>query len=294
MQVMLVLLVLFLSRGANVAGIKLAQRGRVSTLPESVVFVTIYSALQALLMLLIPPYQLIVTEPRFYIFPFFYALFYFAGNVLLVKSLQLGSASIANTIGSFNSLVVIAFGMCFWQEKLGLYEIIGLILFVVGLALYNGSSFSINGERQKISAKFLLCALASMLMNGTAVIFTKLGMQAFPECGKHYLFYYSLFAALIGAAVSGIGAPRTLVRYCKDWRMLLFTALAALCVDVSNTLFVSYINAFPSAIFLPSFSVVGMLGILIASRVILKERISKSALISSMICIVAVLLLNIS
>lgn len=288
------LALLFFVRGTNVVGVKLAQKDRVSTIPESVIFVTIYSALQAILILFAPPYQIFIADFRFYIWPFCYAIFYFAGNVLLLKSLRLGSASIANTIGSFNSLVVVVFSMIYWNEKLSVFELIGLALFIIGLFVYNGSSFSVGEQKQKVSVKFLCYALGSMLLTGTSVIFTKLGMQAYPDYGKQYLFYYALFAALIGAVMIAFSARKEFPRFIRDKKFLAFAALAALAVDTSNTLFVSYINAFPTAIFIPSFSVIGMLGIILASRLVLKERISKSAMISSVICMIAILFLNLS
>ena len=97
MQMIAMLALLFFMRGTNTVGIKLAQKERVSTIPQSVIFVTIYSALQAIWLLFVPPYEIFIADPLFYIWPFFYAIFYFAGNVLLLKSLRLGSASVSYT-----------------------------------------------------------------------------------------------------------------------------------------------------------------------------------------------------
>ena len=288
----LMLILLFLLRGANVVCVQLAQRGRVSTIPQSVVFVTIYSALQAIVFLLIPPYSLSIPDLKFLIYPFFFAMLYSVGNVLLLKTLRLGSAAVANTIGQFNMLVPVAFGMIYWGESLGVFQIIGLVLFIIGLLIYNGSSVSVGEEKQKISVKFLIYAVVSMLFTGSAVIFTKLGMAAYPEFGKQYLFYYAFFAMIIGAIISLKTAPGEIKPLVRDKKLLLNCALAAISVDITNVIFVSYINAFPTAIFMPSYSVIGMLGIMLASRVVLKEKISKSAMISSLVCIIAILCLN--
>ena len=288
----LMLILLFLLRGANVVCVQLAQRGRVSTIPQSVVFVTIYSALQAIVFLLIPPYSLAIPDLKFLIYPFFFAMLYSVGNVLLLKTLRLGSAAVANTIGQFNMLVPVAFGMIYWGESLGVFQIIGLVLFIIGLLIYNGSSVSVGEQKQKISVKFLIYAVASMLFTGSAVIFTKLGMAAYPEFGKQYLFYYAFFATIIGAIISAKTAPFEIKPLVRDKKLLLNCALAAISVDITNVIFVSYINAFPTAIFMPSYSVIGMLGIMLASRVVLKEKISKSAMISSLVCIIAILCLN--
>lgn len=294
MTLVLMLLLLFVLRGVNVVCVKLAQSGKITTIPQSVVFVTLYAIVQAVAILFVPPYNIFITDIKFYIYPLCFAVLYSAGNVLLLKTLRLGSAGIANTINQFNTLVPVAFGMLFWNEKLGILEVAGLVLFIIGLLIYNKSSVSVGEKTQKVTAKFLIYAVVSMLITGSAVIFTKLGMGAYPEYGKQYLFYYALFAAIIGAFLSARVAPGELKIFAKDKKLMLYCALAAIALDITNVIFVSYINAFPTAIFMPSYGVIGMLGIMLASRIFLKEKISKSALLSSIICILAILCLNLS
>lgn len=294
MTLILMLLLLFVLRGVNVVCVKLAQTGRITTIPQSVAFVSLYAAVQAIVMLAFPPYNIFIADIKFYIYPLCFAMLYSAGNVLLLKTLRLGSASIANTINQFNTLVPVAFGMLFWNEKLGIFEIVGLALFIVGLLIYNRSSVSVGESTQKVTLKFLIYAVASMLITGSAVIFTKIGMSAYPEYGKQYIFYYALFAAIIGVILSARVAPGEIKVFVKDKKLMLNCALAAISLDITNTIFVSYINAFPTAIFMPSYGVIGMLGIMLASRIFLKEKISKSALLSSIICIIAILCLNLS
>ncbi len=294
MILILMLLLLFVLRGVNVVCVKLAQTGRIITIPQSVAFVSLYTAVQAVVMLFIPPYNIFIADIKFYLYPLCFAILYSAGNVLLLKTLRLGSASIANTINQFNTLVPVAFGMLFWNEKLGIFEIVGLALFIIGLLIYNRSSVSVGDKTQKVSVKFLIYAVVSMIITGSAVIFTKIGMGAYPDYGKQYIFYYALFASIIGVFLSARVAPGELKLFVKDKKLMLNCTLAAISLDITNTIFVSYINAFPTAIFMPSYGVIGMLGIMLASRIFLKEKISRSALLSSIICIIAILCLNLS
>ncbi|MEG2571306.1 MAG: EamA family transporter, partial [Clostridia bacterium] len=167
-----------------------------------------------------------------------------------------------------------------------------LALFVAGLIIYNKSSYSVDGEKKSISPKWIGLVLASMFSNGIAVIFTKMSMRDFPQYSKEYLVYFTLIAALIGLIVilvRGRTEARKLIREKRLWK---HTAYAAASLDVSNIIFVAYINLFPTALFLPLTSVLGMLAILIFGRLILHERVSKSALVSSVICIIAILFLN--
>ena len=132
-----------------------------------------------------------------------------------------------------------------------------------------------------------------MLTIGCAVVFTKLGMATYPGCGKQYMLYYGLSASVIGIVVTLFSGRREVKPLVCDKRFMIFTFIAALAINITNTIFVTYINNFPAAVFLPSVSILSMLGILVLSRVILKEKISRSALVSSIICIIAILCLNI-
>ena len=293
MLMILTLLLIFPVRGGNTVCIKLAQKGRVSTIPQSIAYITIYTVLQAILLWAAPPYTIAPPDLKFLIFPTGYALFYFIGHILLLKSLQLGPAAITNTIGQFHCLVPVMFSIFYWGEKLTVFQIIGLVLFIIGLIIYNGSSVSIGDKKQKISAKFLAYSVLSMLTIGCAVIFTKLGMATYPGYGKQYMLYYGLSASVIGIAVTLFSARREVKPLVVDKKFMLYTFIAALAINITNTIFVTYINNFPAAVFLPSVSILSMLGILVLSRVILKEKISKSALVSSILCIIAILCLNI-
>ncbi len=293
MLMILTLLLIFPMRGGNTVCIKLAQRGRVSTIPQSIVYITVYSVLQAILLWVTPPYTITPPDIKFLIFPTGYAIFYFIGHILLLKSLQLGPAAISNTIGQFHCMVPVVFSILYWNETPTVFQLIGLVLFIAGLLIFNGSSVSVGEKKQKISVKFLTYAVLSMLTIGCAVIFTKLGMALYPGCGNQYMLYYGLAASVIGiiaTLICGRGEVKPLV---SDKKFMLFTFIAALFINVTNTIFVTYINNFPAAVFLPSVSILSMLGILVLSRVILKEKISKSALISSILCIIAILCLNI-
>ncbi|MEG2570735.1 MAG: EamA family transporter, partial [Clostridia bacterium] len=123
MQIVLILAVFFLARGVNMVGMRLGQKDNVNTFMQSVVFTTVYCVLQAVILLVIPPYKLIVPEARFYLYPLGFAIFYFLGNVLLIKSFSMGPSSIANTIASFNSLIAIAFSVIVWGETLSVFKI---------------------------------------------------------------------------------------------------------------------------------------------------------------------------
>lgn len=292
LMMLLILVLLFAAHGARGIFMKLGQAGRVSTLKQALVYITVYSALQAVVLLAVPPYPSLVCDAGFYIYPLAFAVFYTLGYIMMVMAMNEGSTAITNTVYSFNCLIPVVFGVVVWKEEISVYKAIGLLLFIAGLLLYNRSSYSIGGVKQRISKKWLTYALGSLIFMGIAVIFTKISMREFPNYGEQYLIFYSLFSFVLCAVLIFFWARDEVKPLVTDLKFLLYTGAAAVGLDLSNYIFVMFINKFPSAFFLPLCSVVGMLAVLICGRIFLKEKISRSACISSIICIAAIVLLN--
>jgi len=287
-----ILVVMFISYGARGIFLKLAQNGRVSTLQQALVYTTLYSALQAVVLLVAPPYPSLICEAEFYIYPLAFSVFYILGYIFLIMALSEGSTGITNTINSFNCLVPVFFGFVVWKEELSVWKIIGLFLFVLGLIIYNRSSYSVEGVKQKISPKWLWHTLMSVVFMGIAVIFTKMAMREYPAYDEQYLIYYALLSVIIGGVLMLFLARDQIKPLFFDWKFVLFVGIAATAFDVNNYIFVNFINKLHGAFFLPFCSVMGMVSVLICSRIFLKEKISRSAIISSAICIAAIAFLN--
>lgn len=286
------LCVLFCAYCARGIFMKFAQRGRVNTLRQALVHIALYSALQAAALLAAPPYPTLICEASFFIYPLGFAVFYTVGYMMLVMAMAEGSTSITNTINSFNCLIPVFFGIIAWNEALSIWKGIGLALFAIGLVLYNRSSYSVGGVRRRISAKWLVHTLLSLVLMGIAVIFTKSSMRAYPQYGEQYLIYYALFSLAISVPIILCCARKEARLLLGDVKFIAHTGAAAVAFDITNYFFVSYINRFPGAFFLPLCSVVGMLSVMVGGRVFLKEKISRSAIISSIICVIAIVFLN--
>lgn len=292
LMMLVILVLLFISHGARGIFMKLGQKGRVSTLKQALVYTTVYSALQAAVLLAVPPYPSLVCDVGFYIYPFAFAVFYTLSYMMMIMAMNEGSTAITNTIYSFNSLIPVLFGIIVWKEELSLCKGLGLLLFIAGLLLYNRSSYTVGGVKQKISKKWLIYSLGTLVFMGIAVIFTKSSMRAFPNYGEQYLIFYSLFSFVLGGIFILFFAREEIKPLVTDFKFLIFTGIAAVGLDLSNYIFVMFINKFPSAFFLPLCSVVGMIAVLVCGRIFLKEKISRSACVSSFICIAAIVLLN--
>lgn len=289
----LLLAVLFVVRGGQSIFVKLAQNNRVLTLRQTFVFLSIYTAFQAVFFLMLPPYRLQAVPLEFLIFPLCFAVFFATSQIFLLLAMNRGSTSMTNTIFQFSPIVPITYGLIFWDEWLSVFQIAGLALFLFSILLINRSNYSIKDVKQKSDVKWLVFSLLSALFAGISVIFTKQSMLDFPQYSKEYLVAFNLIIMLLASFIVVLQARPDYKELLRDKNFLLYVALAALMIDINNYIFVLLIAKMQSAVFLTFVSGVSMISITLLGRVILKERLSRRAIIAVISCIIAIILINI-
>lgn len=286
------LTLVFLAKGSNMLAMKKVEVRRGSSVLQSLIFIVLFSLAQMLFLCLAPPYEPLRFTLDALLYPGAYALLYIVAYVLYLKAYSEGSVSMTNAIWSFNTIVVVAYGLCFWGEVLTLFQGIGLILFFVGLMFYSKSSYSTPQIKKKVTLKWLVLIISSTFIMGIATVFTKEFMLIHADMGKEFLFYYAAIATVIAAPICFILGARETTNTVKDRKIILYTLVAGLTSVVWNTVYVKYLTAYPSAVFLPMYSVVSMLGTLAFGIVVLRERISRNAVIATVLSLLSIVFLN--
>ena len=293
MKFVLFMAMFFVLKGANAFFFKKAQDGRVTTVELSILFTFIYSTYQFAAFWLFPPYRGLDLRPEVVIWPVLYSVFFLLMNVLLALSLNNGPAGVTNTIQSFHIIVPMLVGQLIWNETMTVTKALGLLLFVVSIILFNSGSYSVNSsQRQRLTPKWWAFCLLATLFAGCSVCFTKQGMNLFPDLGKDYLIIYNMSVMLITG-------PFLLLRWKKALPLLREPSFhlnplgAAVSLDLSNYIFVTLVSQFDTTTFLPISSVVCICAVLVMGRVLLKERISRMALVSVGVSLVSIALLNV-
>ncbi len=282
----------FVTKGANMLVMKKVEVRQGSGLLQSLIYTMMFSAAQVIFTLMAPPYQPLRISWDAVLYPTIYAALYIIAYVLCMKAYSEGSVSMTNAIWSFNTVVVIAYGVCFWGETLSLWQIIGLILFFAGLLFYSRSSYATREIKRKVTAKWLILTIASTITIGVATTFTKIFMLDHGDMGREFLLYYAIAATVISGVVCLVMNPKETVSTVKDMKLLGYTLIAGLTCVVWNIVYVTYLTMYPSAVFLPLYSVVSMLGTLAFGIVALRERISPNAIIASVLSLLSILFLN--
>jgi len=121
-----------------------------------------------------------------------------ATQILQAKAMGSGPASIVTLIYSCGFLIPIFYGMIFWNERVSMFQWMGIGLLTVALGLIIGK----KGEKFHVS-KWFVFAIASMLGSGINAIFQKTHqLSVFADELPFFLAYSMLFSSVFTAVAA--------------------------------------------------------------------------------------------
>ena len=135
-MIFFVFLTLAISKSIFVAIMKLAQKEYIKNINDSIYYVVVTSIFRAAFLFLIPPYYSYHVETSMLLYPIAFSVFYLLSYGFLLNAFKFGPASLASVIQSFGLFVPIIIGLFLWDEKINIFQIIGLILFIFILFLF--------------------------------------------------------------------------------------------------------------------------------------------------------------
>lgn len=280
-------------KSSIVAIMKLSQRRYIKTINDSVFFVVLMSFFQVFFLFLIPPYYTYQVEYNMLIYPAAFSIFYLLSLVLLFNAFKFGPASLSSVIQNFNMFVPITIGLFLWHEKINTYQIIGLTLFVFTLFLFNNSSYEINDRKEQLTFKWLVITLCSTFVSGLAIFISKEYALVFTDSPKEYLILFNIIIVILGIVYFTYQIVRKNYKIIWVKRFIVYAVLSGFLLAAINVLFMLYIAKFDSAYFFPLFSIVGIMGVVVMGRLLLKERISKKAFWGVILSIIVIFLISI-
>ncbi|MCX7747291.1 MAG: EamA family transporter [Clostridia bacterium] len=280
-------------RGFHAVVTKMIQKDYVDGFSASIFLTVVYSLAQALFLPLMPPYYSYSYEPKMLVNPFFFAVFFMVGYILVINALGKGPISLTNIINSFMQLVPIIAGIFLWNDTIGPFQWVGIGLFVVILFLFNESSYEEDNKSKGITSGWILMAVGSALFGGISVIFTKQHMILYSDAIKEYLILFNLMVVVMGLPYVLWAVYKKKLKIKLDKRYLTFIIITALIQDINNIIFMYYINRLNGAFFFPLIGILSIVSVVIMSRLLLKEVISKKAYVGILISLVSIYLLGI-
>ena len=297
MNELLMLIVLMIvstvCKGVNGIGMKLAQQGYKPNLRRTLYYTWVYLAFQALFLLFMPPYTAMHFSWGQVILSALFGVFYVLNLVAMGFAFREGPTSLTLVINSFNTIFPIFFGLIFWDESLAWTQCIGLVLFVAAVLIINKSSYSVGSgaAKQKLTAKWFGFSFLSFLFASFAVTCSKQYALWYPDASKEYLIGYSVITTLLLVPVVLYIFFKHREDIIRRKELYIYSSVAAFSVDISNIIFMFYITKISAAFYFPLSSILSVLAVAVGSWIVLKEKISKNAIIGLAISAVALAIL---
>ena len=277
--------------GSNSIIQKKAQQGRINALKDSFVYTTMLAVCQAVIYMVLPPYQAFPPAPGFYAYTVTFSVGFFVQLALFMTAFRLGPATMTSAIRNLNMLVTITLGLLLWGEKLTWFKIIGLAIFITAIFLMNKGSYSVDGKAQKISTRWLVTSIALLLCCGTCGSISKQVMLNYANTEKIYLLTYNLIVIVIGIPLCIMHRKKAL-ELIRDKRFVSLVAVSAALMATADFIYVNFVPKYDSAFFMPLSSTISMISVMVFSRIFLKEKITGRMLLAAGCCIVAVIILS--
>ena len=294
LQMVCLMVISTICKGVNGVGMKLAQRGYTPNFRRTLFYTWVFLAFQAIFQLLLPPYSPMSFSVQKMILPALFGIFYMLNIIFTLRAFQEGPTSITLVITSFNTMFPVFFGLVFWNETIRLTQILGLILFVIAVIVLNNSSYreeESSGTAKKMTPKWFGLTMLAFLFSCFAVTCSKQFAIWYPNSIKEYLFGYSCITSVLLLPVVIYIVRKHPEDVIRKKTFYLYSAMSAVAIDTSNVIFMLYVTAIASAFYFPLMSILSVFAVSVGSWLVLKERISKSAILGLGISAVALAIL---
>ena len=213
-----------------------------------------------------------------------------------LKALEDGPLSLTTLIVNFSLIFPLIYSFCFLNEPITPVRIIGILLLVICMFLFTNPK--VTGEK-KISLKWILLAVTSMLCNGVLSVVSKIYAMASDNAyASQYLVYSYLFATITSYVLFAVlrsrqkkedrVAPRD---FFTPIMILLFVLIGAanFCMNLMVLLLATLMDG---AIVYPAVQGGGPMIAVIGSRLFFGETISWKKGIAILLGVAAIVLLN--
>ncbi|HZJ82203.1 MAG TPA: EamA family transporter [Clostridia bacterium] len=209
-----------------------------------------------------------------------------------MKAMELGPLSYSALFNSFGLLIPIIFGLFFWNEKIKLIQLSGLLLLLA--TFYLGNEPNEDGDKKQSGLWFVFCFFA-FIGNGALMVISK-GQQVLVIGEEVYEFLIIAFgtAAIISLLLFCWNHlyRKQEIEHFKSWSFAWVSIIAAISTAIGNWLMLLLTTRVPSVVQFPTINGGMVFLSTLASSIIFKEKLSKKAMLGLLIGLMALVLLS--
>lgn len=216
-------------------------------------------------------------------------------TVTMLKALQVGPMSYTTLITSFSTLIPTLSGALFFQERIEIAHIIGIVLMLVSFLC----AVEKSADEKQMSVKWLLFCLIAFLCTGGIGVMQKIHQSSvYKEELNAFLVIAFAVSFLIASVLTFVFSnkeqtallPKT-EKGKLNWFLLGGVVLSGGCVAVNNKLNLFLSGIMDSAVFFPIVNGGGLVLTTLGAVLLFKEKLSKKQWCGVVIGILSVILL---
>lgn len=208
-------------------------------------------------------------------------------TITFFLAIQCGSLALTTLIYSYSLLVPAVYGLIFLNEKLSVFGIVGIVLFILSL-LFIG----LKKEKAQFSVKWLIYVVIAFFSNGMCSTTQKIQQMAFNGAYKNEFMIGALAVCVVSLFAASVIAKENLKE--NLGACLGFGAAYGVSNGILNYIVLILTGLIPNAVLFPSISGGAIvLGFMIAV-LIYKERLTRLQMIGYFIGTLSVILLNLN
>ena len=203
------------------------------------------------------------------LYAFLFGISYIAAQIGIINALKCGPAMLTTLFTNLSLILVTVWGFFFWEEKVTLTVVIGLIFVIVAifLCLYTGKK-----EEGRIGMRWLFYIAIAFVGNASCAIVQRTQQRAFGGAHGNMLMFFALLFSVVLYAIIFLRANKrdfsSIVR--QSW----WTPALAGILNVGHNLFVILLatTTLSASLIYPVIGVGGLAVVTIFSLFVFKEK----------------------
>ena len=224
------------------------------------------------------------------VFGVMYGIFTVLAQWLYTVALGKMPVSVCAMVYSFGFIIPTVFGTVMWNESIGFFKILSVLLCVVTIIL---SSLGNGGDNKKTEIGAVLPLIISMIASGGLGVVQKLQQKSdHPSETGAFLFSAFLLAGIISAAAALIAKNENYTAQKHEKEFYFSVIIVGAAMAAANTANTLLAGRLPSVIAFPITNVGVILASLLVSVLFLKEKITGKQIAAMVTGIAAVVMFN--
>ena len=220
---------------------------------------------------------------------FFYATIVVSLQTISITAMSVGAMSTTSICIMYGMIIPSVAGPIFWQEPIGVLQIVGIIMMVVSLWLIKGKTPT---EQRGASKKWAVLAVLAFILSGMAGVMEKIHQST--EAQAERLPF--VFVACAFMLVFSMLARRITQKGDKNFSSkstALLAGLSGLVIGFYSTVNLILSGKLDSMIYYPIANGGAMLLTVLVSAIVFKEQFDKPRIIGTIIGLLGILCLSI-